>query len=111
MTAPAQILEADWQEQVIDLAHLHGWSHLHVRRTIGRGRQWTTSTNVKGWPDLFLWNPGQQRVMAVELKSETGHVTVEQRAVLASLTAAGVECHVWRPSDLDSAQAALARQR
>lgn len=42
--------EAEFQEQLVQLAHLFGWAHLHVRRTIGRHREWTTSTNVKGWP-------------------------------------------------------------
>lgn len=108
--APA-ISEADWQQQVIDLAHLHGWQHLHVRRTIGKGHRWTTSTNVKGWPDLFLWSEDQQRTLAVELKSATGTVTAEQEAVLASLARAGVETHVWRPADIDQAQQILSRRR
>lgn len=111
MTAPTPISETDWQQQVIDLAHLHGWQHLHIRRTIGKGQRWTTSTNVKGWPDLYLWSEDQQRTMAVELKSESGVVTDEQRAVLESLARAGVEVHVWRPSDIDDAQQALARPR
>lgn len=42
--------EADWQGQVIDLAHAYQWRHLHVRRTIGKGKKWVTATNVAGWP-------------------------------------------------------------
>ena len=91
--------EAEFQQQVIDLAHLLGWKHLHVRRTIGRKNQWVTSTNVKGWPDLFMWNERQQRTIAAELKSATGEATDEQTAVLASLAASGVPSYLWRPSD------------
>jgi VRR-NUC domain len=103
------VTEAVWQQQVIELAHLLGWVHMHVRRTIGKGNKWTTATSVKGFPDLLLWHEGQQRVMAVELKTETGKLTVEQTEVLRSLGAAGMETYVWRPSDLEAAQAVLAR--
>lgn len=99
--------EADWQQQVIQLAHHLGWRHNHTRRTIGRGRSWTTATSCVGWPDLELWHPKQRRFMWVELKSESGVVSEDQRAVLDSLAAAGGEVHVWRPSDLDVALTAL----
>lgn len=102
------ITEADWQQQVIDLAHVLGWKHLHVRRTIGKGNKWVTATNLKGWPDLFLWHERQQRVIAAELKSEAGTTTPEQVDVLESLTAAGVPCFVWRPSDLEAVRDLLA---
>lgn len=109
MTDPAAILEADWQQQLIELAHLLGWRHLHVRKSIGKGSKWQTTTNMKGWPDLLLWSTRQPgRHIAVELKSESGTPTPEQVEVLAELEAAGFECFVWRPSDLDTAQSVLA---
>ena len=99
--------EATWQEQLLDLAHLLGWKHLHVRRTIGRGKKWVTATNVIGWPDLSLWSERQQRIIFVELKSETGKPTPEQIEVLASLGKAGQEVYLWRPSDLEAAKVIL----
>jgi hypothetical protein len=105
---PRAATEAEFQEQVAQLAGIAGWQHLHVRRTIGRGRKWTTSTNLAGWPDLLLWKPG--RVVAAELKSDKGKTTPEQDAVLASLAAAGVETFVWRPSDWDEIAAVLGRR-
>lgn len=111
MTDPAIILEADWQDQVIDLAHMLSWQHLHVRRSIGKGRKWVTTTNLKGWPDLLLWSPRQPgRHIAAELKSETGVVSPDQHEVLANLEAAGFETFVWRPSDLEVVQATLSRR-
>lgn len=101
------LTEEQWQQQVVQLAGFYRWRHLHVRRTIGRGKRWTTSTNVVGWPDLLLWHEQQQRVVAAELKSERGPVRPEQLEVLASLEAAGIETYVWRPSDLDEVQRAL----
>lgn len=101
--------EAEWQSQVLEVAALYGWRHLHVRRSIGKGKRWVTATNVDGWPDLFLWNvrrPGAGLV-ALELKSEGGKPTDEQVQVLAELDAAGVRTMIARPSDLDAVHALL----
>lgn len=101
----------EFQQQIIDLAHLNGWAHLHVRKTVGRGKKWTTSTNLKGWPDLFLWHERDQRQLAVEIKVARDKPTDEQLAVLASLKAAGIETYVWYPVDFDNAVRVLARRR
>lgn len=95
-----------WQEQVIQLAHLLGWEHLHVRRTVGRGKRWTTATNLKGFPDLFLWHP-RHGFVAVELKVGKDKPTPDQIAVLASLAAAGARTMVAYPADLDALRAML----
>jgi hypothetical protein len=101
------VTEEDFQAQVVAAAHLFGWHHLHVRRTIGRGKKWVTATNVKGWPDLFLWHEKWERAVAAELKSERGVASPEQLECLASLAAAGIETYVWRPSDWDALEAVL----
>jgi hypothetical protein len=98
--------ERDWQEQVTELAHLYGWDWNHTRTSRGKGGKWVTATSCVGFPDITAWHPAG-RVMFVELKTETGKVRPEQERVLASLTAAGAEVHVWRPSDLPAVQAAL----
>lgn len=95
------VTEAEFQAQVLDLARIFGWRSMHVRRSIGKQRRWTTATSCDGWPDLFLWNAKQGRHLAAELKSESGKVRPEQDEVLASLEFAGVAVYVWRPSDLD----------
>ena len=98
--------EATFQSQVVELAGMLGWRHLHVRRTRGRGGAWTTSTNLPGWPDLFLWHP-RHGTLAAELKSQRGELRPEQSEVLASLRAAGVDARVWRPSDWTEIQSTL----
>lgn len=88
-----------WQRQVVDLMHSLGWSHLHVRRTIGRGQQWVTATNRKGWPDLFGWHP-RRGFVALELKVGSDKATVEQLDVLVELKAAGAQTMVAYPHHL-----------
>jgi hypothetical protein len=95
------ILEADFMAAVIEAAHVFGWHTCHVRKSIGKGRKWTTSTSVVGWPDVAMWHETARRLLFAELKSESGKTTAEQLAVLASLAAAGAEVHLWRPSDWD----------
>jgi len=100
--------EADWQAQVVQLAGMLGWRHCHTRRSIGRGRKWTTATSVIGWPDLVLWHEQQQRLLFIELKATAGRLADTQREVLLSLRAAGQEVAVWRPEDLEAIQETLA---
>lgn len=95
------ISEAEWQAQVVELARYLGWKHLHVRRSIGKGKRWTTATNVDGWPDLFLWHPTRGFV-ALELKVGGRSATPEQKEVLRSLEAAGARAFIAYPVDLDS---------
>jgi hypothetical protein len=104
--------EAEFQQAVMDLARIFHWDVLHVRKSIGRrnGKAgWQTTTNIRGWPDLFMFKAGCGCI-AAELKSATGKVTDEQRTVLASLAAAGVDAYVWRPADLDAIAARLKRR-
>lgn len=104
--------EAEWQGQVVDLAHSLGWKHLHVRRTIGKGKRWTTSTNVEGWPDLFLWHP-RHGFAAIELKvSDPRNQADEERrakqlGVLAQLGQAGARVLLAYPRDIDAVVAML----
>jgi hypothetical protein len=99
------VTEAEFQEQVIELAHMLGWDHMHVRRSIGKGKKWTTATNVKGWPDLTLWH-SRHGVIFVELKTDIGKTSPDQDEALASLRPAA-PTFVWRPRDFDDIQAIL----
>jgi hypothetical protein len=102
---PVRLSEAEFQAQVVELARIMRWRSNHTRRSIGKGRRWTTATSTVGWPDLTLWRPGQ--FLMVEVKSATGKVTAEQLDVLHSLHAAGVDARIWRPRDWDEVQATL----
>lgn len=99
-----------WQAQVVDLCHALGYDHLHVRKSIGKGRTWQTTTNLVGWPDILAFGPGRGFV-GLELKVGSDKPTVEQLAVLAKLEAAGARTMVAYPHDLDAVHAILASQR
>lgn len=96
----------EWQGQVTELAAALGWRWLHVRRSIGKGRKWVTTTNRTGWPDLFLWHP-RMGFAAIELKVGKDVASPEQLAVLAELEVAGAATMVAWPADLDTLVAML----
>jgi hypothetical protein len=99
-TLPA-LSERDFMAQVTQLALIRGWSWLHIRPGMTRD-SWRTPISGplgRGWPDLFLVRVADRRQLAVELKRDGNKATDEQVAVLAILEGAGVECHIWRPTD------------
>lgn len=98
--------ETEWQAQVVQLAHTLGWNHLHVRRSIGKGKQWVTATNVVGWPDLFAWHP-RHGFVAIELKVKPNRATAEQHDVLEELEQAGARTMIAYPEDLEAVRRLL----
>ncbi|MCI0635547.1 MAG: VRR-NUC domain-containing protein, partial [Actinobacteria bacterium] len=107
---PARSLtEAEFQEQVIGLARLLGWRVAHFRAA-GTGHGWRTpvSADGEGFVDLVL---ARDRVMFVELKSDTGTLRPAQREWLIALRAAGAEVHVWKPALWAEVEATLRGRR
>jgi len=110
------VTHVELQEQVVELLHIFGWRHLHVRTTLGKVKgvyRHLTATNVLGWPDLApCWNPDQPgRLLALELKVPPDKVTDAQRGVLEELAFSGLECHVIRPVDLEKRVPQLLRKQ
>lgn len=100
MTTALAMTEKAWQGNVVTVARLNGWwvHHHHDSRR-----------SEPGFPDLVLLRPPE--LLMVELKTDRGRVTPEQRKVLDMLEACGVEAHVWRPADERDVFARLARKR
>ena len=92
------ISEAEWQKQVIELAHLLGWRVAHFRTAMNaRGHHMTpVAADGAGFPDLILV---RDRVIVAELKTRTGKTSAAQDAWLAAFTAAGISAYCWRPAD------------
>lgn len=97
MIAALALTEAQWQELVVDFARLHGWRHYHTH---------DSRRSAAGFPDLVLVRGPE--LLFVELKSEKGRITPQQRQWLEALDAV-TETHVWRPSDEKEAFARLRR--
>lgn len=101
---PQAETEAELQANLFELAGILRVRLLHVRRSIGKGKRWQTTTSIVGWPDIFAYSPKGNWHFAAELKSENGVVTPEQMQVLIDLEDAGVPTFIWRPKDWDQIQ-------
>jgi hypothetical protein len=83
--------EAELQSAIIDAAELGGWLIFHDN---------DSRRNRPGFPDLVLVRGPD--ILFVELKTDTGRVTAEQRVWLDGLSSIdNVSCGVIRPSDAD----------
>lgn len=100
-TAPA-LTEAHFQQQVIGIAQLRGWTYYHTHNS---------QKSVAGFPDLVLVHVRQQRIVFAELKKTGGKVSDTQRKWLDDLRAAGAEAAAWWPKDLDEIKAVLSGKR
>lgn len=92
MTKSGRQSEADFQSQVMELARTMGWVVYHVPDS--------RRVTARGMPDLTMIHERQRRLLFAELKTEKGKATEEQLLWLRVLGTAGVEAHLWRPSDL-----------
>jgi hypothetical protein len=89
--ARPEITEAQFLAQVIQVARLFHWRPYHPALS-----KWSE----RGWPDLALCRP--PRLLLVELKSEKGKLTQQQREWLDDLARCpGVEAYLWKPSSFD----------
>ena len=90
------ISERHFRQQVLDLARMLGW-HCYF--------SWTSLHSPKGYPDLTLCQSngdGTASLCFLELKSETGKCTPEQREWLDILgKVPGVIAKCVYPSDWD----------
>lgn len=81
--------EAEFQRLVVEYAEWNGWKTYHT---------FDSRRSNAGFPDLVLVR--KRRLLFVELKSEKGRVTNDQKAWLADLQLCpGVDTCLWRPSD------------
>ena len=70
-------------------------SHFRPART-ERGWRTPVQADGAGFPDLVLV---RERVVFVELKSDTGRLADQQAGWLQALVEAGCEVHLWRPDE------------
>lgn len=83
---------------VVRYAASQGWYVYHPHDVpLPRGGWGTPYLGTRGFVDLLLCRP--PRLVFVELKSERGRVSANQRAWLEQAAACGAETYVWRPRD------------
>lgn len=83
------LTERDWASQVADLARQLGWWRYHTYRS---------DRSQPGFPDETLI---RDRVVFLELKTETGKVSPAQHDCLSRLIRAEAEAYIVRPRDLE----------
>ena len=82
--------EAQFTNQVRDLAILLNWRFYHT---------WKSIHSAAGYPDVTLCRGS--RLIFAELKTDIGKVTKAQQDWLDALKATGIEVYCWRPRDFD----------
>ncbi len=107
------INEKDFSSEVEDLLNIFGWTWCHFRPAmVKRGREITYRTALsgkKGFPDYFAVRI--PRVLIIELKSDDGALSQDQREWAELLLACpGVEYYLLRPSDIDMIASLLSQQ-
>jgi hypothetical protein len=84
---------------VLDLLRVYQFRTFHARPAwTAHGMRTAVQGDGKGFPDILA--VGRGRILAIELKSELGQPTLDQRAWLATFRENGAEAYLWRPGDL-----------
>ena len=105
------VTEAEFQRAVVATAERCGWSVRHDVTTNARRRcrkcGWVLNLprNRAGAFDLILL---RERIVFMELKTESGTVSRAQSEEWERLKRAGAECYVLRPSDIEEVRRVLA---
>jgi hypothetical protein len=89
-----KLTEEQFQQQVIDLAKLHGYTLIYHTRDSRRSQP--------GFPDLVLVSEHRGRALFRELKTDSGRVSPAQFSWISGMILAKLNVGVWRPSDLKS---------
>jgi len=92
------LTERAWMRVVVEYAHLRGWGCYHTH---------DARHSVAGFPDLVLVRG--ERLVFAELKRHGQQPSAAQTTWLADLgRVPGVTVAVWRPTDFEEVQRALA---
>jgi len=105
----ADLSERDWQQQIIDLAHMFGWLVAHFRAAkTAKGWRTAVAADGAGWPDLCMV---RDRVLWIENKREKGKLDQNQIDWIRWLDRAGAEVYVARPRHLDELAHILSKRQ
>ena len=115
---PTHGSEKDFQATIIQLAKLRGWLVNHIRPA-KTSKGWRTPVQGDiGFPDLVLVSPpcksgprlGKRIVAFIEVKSDRGKLTAEQKKWLDALHDVDwAMAGVWKPGDTAEVEGFLAQ--
>lgn len=103
--------ESDFQNTVIELAHLYGWMVAHFRTARIQRKDGSVyyatpvQADGEGFPDLIMLR-GLEMVIA-EIKSDKGILSEAQRDWIAAWGQVTKDVYVWRPKDWDEIEKRL----
>jgi len=103
--------ESEFQDQVIELAHLHGWLVAHFRPAqTAKGWRTPVSADGKGFPDLVMARRGYKIFAELKVNAK---LSDDQRLWLDALGPTTDRCLVvlWRPEYWPQIEAALKFRR
>lgn len=102
MVIRPKLNESALKAYVVNVARTYRWLIHHDLPAMNRRGRWATHVQGDaGFPDLVLVHHVGD-LLVVELKSETGKLTIGQRLFLGAFERAGVETAIWRPADIDN---------
>jgi hypothetical protein len=107
------VSEKEFQRQVIALARFCGWRCAHFRTArVQRGdgsvyHATPVQADGSGWPDLCLVHARRRLILHVELKTDKGPLSPDQKVWLRAIADAGGIAEVWRPSGWGRIEAIL----
>lgn len=99
-TPLADILEADWQRDVLSLAKQLQWVAYHT---------FNSQRSAHGFPDACLVRKGDRHLF-IEFKREKTKPTEQQKTWIGLLLSSGAEVYICRPSDLTTIGVILAHR-
>jgi Holliday junction resolvase len=99
--------ERDFGRQIETMLDFYGWLWKHDETAVRPGGGFATAfRGSRGFPDYIAVKG--DRLLFIELKSERGRLSDDQRRWLRDLDATGkAEVYVWRPADLADAAKVL----
>ncbi len=100
MTTQLKLTEEQFLIQVIEIAHLFGWSVAHFRPAMTvSGWRTPVAGDGKGFPDLVLAKDGN--VIFAELKADGKKPSPEQANWIKRLGGKSCYATIWYPADFD----------
>jgi hypothetical protein len=97
--------ESELVSAIIELAGATNWYRHHQRPAQNRSGQWSSAIQGdKGWVDLALAHKVRPNLLLIEVKSDTGRLSAEQkvwgeRLQFVAAMSPGLRYGVWAPPE------------